>query len=221
MTRAIAFDLDGTLVDSVPDIAAAANATLRVLGLPERSTEQYRHWIGNGVVRLLARAITGTFEQEPPTELLQRARDQFETEYALTNGRWSRPYPHAEDTLATLSSQTPLACVTNKPYDFAVSLLRTHQLLEHFALTIGGDSLPQQKPHPAPFLHVAHHFGVEPGGVTVVGDSSNDVRAAQAAGCRVIAVSYGYNHGHEIRDESPDHVIDSLAVLPELIGAGG
>lgn len=216
--RPLAIDLDGTLVDSVLDIHAATNAVLQTLDLAPRSTEEIRAWVGNGSERLLARAITGSFDGDPPAEQLEAANHAFDKHYPQANGQFSQPYPGVVETLKQLiDAGTRMACVTNKPARFARHLLELHGLNRAFEFTLGGDSLSRRKPHPLPLLFVAGQFSIAPAALTLIGDSISDVRAARAAGCSIIAVSYGYNHGQDIRSEAPDAVIDGFAELPGLL----
>ena len=134
-----------------------------------------------------------------------------------TSGR-SAPYPGVIEGLESLTAAGyRLACVTNKAAQFTLPLLRDKGLLDLFALVVSGDTLPEKKPHPAPLLHAAAHFGVAPADALMVGDSVSDVKAARAAGFHIICVSYGYNHGRDIREASPDAVIDSLTELRTLL----
>jgi phosphoglycolate phosphatase len=215
---AITIDLDGTLVDSVPDLHASVNATLRTLELPERDLEQVRNWVGNGVERLLSRAITADFDGQLEQELLDRAQKIFLAHYVDFNGRFSHPYPGVIETLEALrKAGHRMACVTNKPATPARKLLAHHALERFFEFTLGGDTLSRKKPDALPLLFVAGQFSVAPASLTHIGDSVSDVQAARAAKCRIIAVSYGYNHGRDIHTEQPDHVVDSFTDLLELL----
>lgn len=216
--RLVLIDLDGTLVDSVPDLAAAVNRMLGELGRPPAPEDDVRNWVGNGAVRLVKRALVGAIDGEPDAEAFERAMPLFLDYYAEENCRHSRPYPTARATLERLAATgLRLACVTNKPAAFTLPMLEQLGLAEHFGLVVAGDTASAVKPDPAPLLHAMDFFKVPAGEALMVGDSVNDIQAARAAGMPVICVSYGYNHGQDIRLAAPDAVIDSLAELEQLI----
>lgn len=209
----IIFDLDGTLVDSAPDISLAVDATLTRLGRPPAGEEKVRQWIGNGAAMMVKRAIADNADPgqaEPLDEqIVQQAQDIFREEYSRVNGSSSRLYNGVCELLEdwrNLGAQ--LAIVTNKPKFFTDPLLASLGLDPHFSLVIGGDCLPERKPHPLPLLHVADTLGVTPSNALMVGDSSNDVYAARAAGMPVICRRDGYNHGEPIEAAEPDIIFD-------------
>jgi phosphoglycolate phosphatase len=211
----ILLDLDGTLVDSVPDLAAAVAAMMTNLGLPIRGEAQVREWVGNGMERLVRRALVGRLEGEPDETLFRQAFPLFQESYQRHNGTAARLYPGVRETLERLLAEGyPLGCITNKAHQFTLPLLRALGIEPCFRIVLSGDSLPEKKPHPLPLLHAAQQLGAAPENSLMVGDSVNDVRAARAAGFRIICVSYGYNHGRDIREARPDAVIDTL---PELL----
>jgi phosphoglycolate phosphatase len=214
----VLLDLDGTLVDSVPDLAFCVDAMMGRLGRPAHGEAAVRNWVGNGVERLVKRALVGQLDGEPTAEDYARAYPLFLDLYAEhTSGR-SKAYPGVREGLDFLrAAGYPLACVTNKAAQFTEPLLADLGLRDYFSLVISGDSLPEKKPHPLPLQHAAGHFGVAPSDALMVGDSVNDVTAARAAGFAIVCVSYGYNHGRDIRDAAPDAVIDSLAEIEALL----
>jgi phosphoglycolate phosphatase len=216
----ILLDLDGTMVDSVPDIAYCADRMLERLGREPAGEARVRHWVGNGVEWLVKRALTGELWEEPEGALFEQAMPLFLDLYRENTSARSRLYPSVRETLEVLQGMGyPLGCVTNKAAAFTEPLLRDLGIASFFRLIISGDTLPQKKPDPAPLLHAARHFGVPPGEALMVGDSISDVKAARAAGFHIVCVSYGYNHGEDIRSASPDAVIDVLAELPPLLQA--
>lgn len=216
--RLLLIDLDGTLVDSVPDLAAAVNRMLADLGRPAAHEDEVRNWVGNGAVRLVKRALVGALEGEPGAVDFERAMPLFLAYYAEENCRHSRPYPTVRATLERLAATgLQLACVTNKPADFTRPMLEQLGLADYFGLVVAGDTASAVKPDPAPLLHATDFFKVPAGDALMVGDSVNDIQAARAAGMPVICVSYGYNHGQDIRLAAPDAVIDALAELEQLI----
>jgi len=222
MPRLVLVDLDGTLVDTVPDLARCVDEMLATLNLPQRGEARVREWVGNGVERLVKRALTATQDGEPETALFERALPEFLTLYARHTSERSRPYDGAETLLGFFRKRgVPLVCITNKPGRYTEKLLADLHLLECFDLVLSGDSLERKKPDPLPVLHAAERFGVPPGESLLIGDSKNDVAAARAAGAHIVCVSYGYNHGEDIRAAEPDAVIDSLSELPGLLGDGG
>jgi phosphoglycolate phosphatase len=209
--KMVMIDLDGTLIDTVPDLAAAANRMLAELGRPTWDEEHYRRWIGNGVPRFVKRALTGEMLAEPEPALFEQALQVFRRHYAAAVSDLSRPYPGVIEGLEALKAAGfSLACITNKAEAFTLPLLRDLGLHGYFQLVLSGDSLPKQKPDPLPLQHACRHFGITPDHGVLVGDSSNDVQAARAAGMPVICVTYGYNHGHDIRESQPDLVVDRL-----------
>ena len=218
--RLIICDLDGTLVDSVPDLAHCVDNMLAALGREPAGEAKVRDWVGNGVERLVRRALVGQLEGEPDEADFQQAYPLFLECYAEHASRDSRCYPGVEAGLEALAARgLPLACITNKAERFTLPLLRDLGLSDHFGMVVAGDTLARSKPDPLPLLHVAEHYGVAPDGVLMVGDSVSDVKAARAAGVAVVCMSYGYNHGADIRDEGPDAVLDRLDELPGLLQA--
>ena len=150
--------------------------------------------------------------------LLERAKILLTDCYAEKPDESSRLYPGVTEGLDyTASLGCPIGLVTNKPGRFTVPLIQSLGIHHHFNIIVSGDTLPQQKPDPAPLLHCADRYGVEPARSVMVGDSVNDVAAARAAGMPVLCVSYGYNHGTDIRAHKPDAILDSLAELPSYL----
>ncbi|HFE38001.1 MAG TPA: phosphoglycolate phosphatase [Gammaproteobacteria bacterium] len=216
--KLVLIDLDGTLVDSVPDLAFAADAMMRELALPEPGEEAVRHWVGNGVERLVKRVLTGELHAEPDAALFEKAYPIYYAHYLAANGRYSRLYPGVKQGLALLKQKNlAIGCVTNKAESFTLPLLEAKGIRDYFGIVVSGDTLPQKKPDPAPLLHAAKHFGVSAEQSLMLGDSQHDVKAARNAGFRVVAVSYGYNHGQDIREANPDAVIDSFVALESLL----
>jgi phosphoglycolate phosphatase len=216
--KMVMIDLDGTLIDTVPDLAAAANRMLADLGRAVWDEAYYRAWIGNGVPRFVKRALTGEMLAAPEDKLYEQALTLFRMHYAAAVSELSRPYPGVVEALERLKAQGfSLACITNKAEAFTLPLLRNLDLYKYFQLVLSGDSLPKQKPDPLPLRHACEHFGIGSSHGVLVGDSSNDVQAARAAGMPVICVTYGYNHGHDIRQSLPDAVVDSLTDVPQYL----
>lgn len=213
--KLVLIDLDGTLVDSVPDLAYSVDQTMLRLGLPLRGEAAVRTWVGNGVKTLVERALTNDLHQPADPVALEQALAVFMEIYAENTSQRSRIYPGVLEGLDFLQScqALTLACVTNKAEQFTHKLLKDLGLFERFALIVSGDTLPEKKPHPLPLLYAAAQFKVSTSEAIMIGDSKSDVKAARAAGFKMIAVSYGYNHGEDIRNYQPDAVVDSLAEL--------
>lgn len=212
--QAVFFDLDGTLVNSVPDLADCIDSMLVQLGRQPVGESHVMAWVGNGLQRLIERALihTGTAD----TEKLKQARALFEACYAQHYARRSHCYAGVLPALDYLYDelQLPLACITNKAEAFTQPLLTALNLQAYFELTLSGDSLAEKKPHPLPLEQAAAAFNLNPAQTLMVGDSRSDVLAARAAGCMgVICTRYGYNHGRPIADEHPDALVDSLEAL--------
>ncbi len=219
-TEMVLLDVDGTLVDTVPDLAWSVDTMLQEIGLPVRGEDKVRGWVGNGIETLVKRALTDADDGEPEAELFDQAFPLFMDIYADNAARHSRFYPGVEDGLEYLKQgDYRLGCVTNKRARFTEILLRSLGIYDDFGIVICGDTLPKRKPDPLPLLHAAEFFEVTPENSLMVGDSINDVGAARAAGFNVLCVSYGYNRGVDIRDAGPDVVIDSLSELPDYLKA--
>jgi len=216
--KMVMVDLDGTLIHTAPDLANCANRMLRDLGRNDWPLEKVMTWIGNGVPRLVKRALTGEMMAEPDAALYDKALPLFDKHYAAAVSEFSRPFPGVVEGLDRLAAAGfQLACITNKAEAFTLPLLRNLGLHDYFKLVLSGDSLPKQKPDPLPLQHACRHFGIAPDHGVLIGDSSNDVQAARAASMPVICVTYGYNHGHDIRESHPDAVVGSLAEVPRYL----
>lgn len=223
LPRVVMFDLDGTLVDSLPDLAVAIDKMLADLGRAPAGIEAVRIWIGNGAKVLVRRALAGDLEHAQVDDreaalALELFNQHYASSHALT-----RIYPGVVETLKWLhKKRVKMALITNKPEQFVAPLLDELGLGRYFKWIIGGDTLPQQKPDPAALLFVMKMAKARPRHALFVGDSRSDVQAAKAAGVTCVAMSYGYNHGRPISEESPALVIDDLrALIPGCLGTGG
>jgi phosphoglycolate phosphatase len=216
--KMVLIDVDGTLVDSVPDLAYCVDEMMGQLGRAPHGEARVRDWVGNGVERLVRRALVGRLEGEPSAEEFARAFPLFLALYRENTAQRSRLYPGVREGLDYLKARGyRLGCVTNKAAQFTVPLLKAMGIYDEFGIVVSGDTLPVKKPDPGPLLHAAAHFGVEPAESLMLGDSRSDVTAARAAGFQVVCMSYGYNHGEDIRNYAPDAVIDSMAELATLV----
>lgn len=216
--KLIMIDLDGTLVDSVPDLAFCVDSMMEQLGRAPWGETRVRDWVGNGVERLVRRALIGQLDGEPEEADFERAYPLFVELYDHHNGERSRLYPGVEEGLDHMQSAGYIiGCITNKAAQFTLPLLKALQIHDRFAIIISGDTLPRKKPDPMPLLHAAEHFGTPVEACLMLGDSVSDVKAARAAGFQIICVSYGYNHGNDIRDAEPDAVIDSFVELQGIL----
>ena len=216
LPKLISIDLDGTLVDSVPDLAWAADRTLEAMGYPVRGVDKVRNWVGNGVPMLLRRAL-GDGDEDAVTDakVLAEARGHFDRFYRSHFATDSRVYDSVFETLQWFAARDiPLALITNKPIGFTEPMMIELELAPFFRWTLGGDSLDKAKPDPMPLLLVAAEAKLDPSQCLHIGDSSTDVKAAKNAGFASLAVSFGYNHGQPISDSNPDVVIDHWNELP-------
>jgi phosphoglycolate phosphatase len=208
--KAVLLDLDGTLLDTAPEIAAAANAMLAGQGLPALPAAQVRDFIGQGIPKLVERCLQAA-GLPLACARLEPALRGFGAHYAKLNGTMSRPFPGVLDGLARLrAAGLKLACVTNKASAFTHPLLERTALARFFDHVVTSDEAGARKPRPEPFLHACDALGVMPPEATVVGDSENDAAAARAAGCRMILVTYGYNEGRDVRLLACDALADTF-----------
>lgn len=218
LIKAVLIDLDGTLVDSAPDIVEASNRMLVELGAPTLSSAVVASFIGNGVPTLVQRLLHASPDMPRIDEAAARA--MFFRHYQETNGRFSRLFPGVQSGLVSLQQAGyRLACVTNKPMAYTEPLLRAFGLDRFLQAVVGGDSLARMKPDPAPLIHACGLLGVASGQTVMVGDSHVDVAAARAAGMRSFILRYGYPGPGGVASLEADVFIDSLTELPALLHA--
>ncbi len=210
--RAVLLDLDGTLLDTAPDIHAAACGMLRDLGRPELSLAEIRGYVGRGIPNLVKRVIAGALEAaDDPAPPPPDALASFKRHYAGANGRSARPFPGVMRGLAALKAKGfPLAVITNKAGAFTLPLLERTGLAPYFDAVVSGDLLPRAKPDAMPLVWACGRLGVSPADALIVGDSLHDFHAGRAAGCRVFLVPYGYNEGRDVRDLACDAIVSSI-----------
>lgn len=215
----LCFDLDGTLVDSVPDIANSVNHMLRELNLAPASEHQVRDWIGNGAAKLVERAVRYGKQQTAAEDIKPAlAEELFFSAYRKSTAKHTRIFPGAIDVLEHFQNrQIALACVTNKPREFTVPLLEQLSLHEYFQVCVCGDDTANKKPAAEPVLAAIEALGGRPDGGYMIGDSQTDILAAVNAGTGAIYVSYGYNRGLSVDQYQPIK-IDQLTQLIELFG---
>ncbi|AGO15399.1 phosphoglycolate phosphatase [Glaesserella parasuis] len=217
--KLIGFDLDGTLVNSLPDLALSLNSAFAEVGLPQASEELVLTWIGNGADVLFAKGMewTGKADEFSQDELAQIKR-RFGYFYGENVCNISKLYPNVKDTLEALKAQGYiLAVVTNKPTKHVLPVLQAFKIDHLFSEALGGQSLPQIKPHPAPLYYLCGKFGLYPHEMLFVGDSKNDILAAKAAGCKSVGLTYGYNYNIPISESEPDYVCEDFAEILKVI----
>jgi phosphoglycolate phosphatase len=208
--RAVLIDLDGTLLETGPDIVAAANRMLAELGRPALAESRASEFIGKGVANLVTRCLQ---ESQLPADAqaLAVALAIFERHYLAGVADRTRPYPGVIEGLERFARMgMPLGCVTNKAAMFTLPLLERTRLAGYFRVVVSGDTVEHKKPHPQPLLHAAAALGVAPADLLLIGDSANDVRAARAAGCPVFVVPYGYREGMSLEALAADRVVADL-----------
>src|SRR4051812_10449014 len=209
--KAVLIDLDGTLLDTAPDLAAAANRMLVALKMPTRSVHEISTYVGKGITRLVERALVGDLEGKPDAALLQRALPLFAAAYDEESGRHSRVFGGVMEGLEKMQSMRQrLACVTNKAERFTLPLLERMGLARYFEAVVCGDQVARGKPDPLPSLTACERLGIAPAEALVIGDSENDVAAARAGGMRIVCVSYGYREGRSIESLGADAIVADL-----------
>ncbi|MGL4517720.1 MAG: phosphoglycolate phosphatase [Shewanella sp.] len=212
--KAIAFDLDGTLIDSVPDLAVATQAALAELGLASCTEAQVRTWVGNGAEMLMRRAMSHALGEAVAQAALDAAMPVFMHHSQENLEKPSALYRDVHSVLQTLfEAGFKLAVVTNKPYRFTLPLLEAFNINEFFSLVLGGDSLAKMKPDPLPLQHLLAQWQLDTTELLMVGDSKNDILAAKAAGIASIGLTYGYNYGEDIGLAGPDAVCEQFSEL--------
>ena len=209
--NAVIVDLDGTLVDTLGDFAAALGLTLAELGRPPVARADIERMVGKGSEHLIRSVLAHV---GAPAGLYEPAWAAYQRHYLAINGQHAAVYPGVVDGLQGLrDAGLPLACLTNKPTAFARPLLAAKRLDGYFGHVFGGDAFERKKPDPLPLLRTCEALGTAPARTLMLGDSSNDAAAARAAGCPVVLVTYGYNHGEPIRAVDADQFIDALTEL--------
>ena len=215
------FDFDGTLIDSVPDLADATNAMLTTLGKKPYPLDIIRNWVGNGSKMLVERALVGkveVLEGELDKESVDHAEQVFFDVYKNISGSKTVAYPDVDNGLRKLQAAGfKLALVTNKPIRFVPKILQSFGWQDLFSEVLGGDSLPTKKPDPAPLLHVCNALNFNPAQAVMIGDSRNDILAGQNANMDTLGLSYGYNYGQDIRELNPTEAFDDFASLVAYI----
>ena len=217
--RAAIIDLDGTLVDTVGDFEVALNAMLAEFGLAAVTRAFIGRTVGKGSEHLISRTLAQV--GAPPT-LYDQAWACYQRHYLRVNGLHSEVFPGVQAGLVALAARGwPLVCLTNKPTAFARPLLAAKGLAPFFAHVFGGDAFARKKPDPLPLLQACQALGTEPRHTLRVGDSRNDAAAARAAGCPVVLMSHGYNHGEPVEAVGADAVFDRLDELTAWLSLEG
>lgn len=217
--RAVLFDLDGTLLDTIADLADAANLMLAELGRPPRGVAEVHSFVGKGIPNLVRRCLTeGTSASEAE---IDTAVAVFRRHYAVVNGVSTTIYPGVVETLQTLRGRDiRLAVVTNKAAAFTLPLLERMDIAHYFDTVVSGDTLPVKKPDPATVRLACARLGVAPGEALMIGDSANDALAAQGAGMPVLLVTYGYSEGLPVDTIECDGLLsNALEVLDHIVTA--
>lgn len=216
--RAAIIDLDGTMLDTMGDFVVALTAMRAELDLGPVTAAQVEPMVGKGSENLVRRVLALDFDEAGVERLFAQAMESYQRHYIAINGQHSEVYDEVEAGLQAMrAAGLRLACVTNKPLAFAQPLLALKGLAGYFEVLYGGDSFEKKKPHPMPLLKACEFFGLAPAQVVAIGDSSNDAEAARAAGCPVLTVPYGYNHGVGIHETDSDGIVDTLLFAAELI----
>lgn len=216
--RGALFDLDGTLLDTAGDLAAAANRMLAALERAERPPAEIASYVGKGIRRLVERCLTGELDRRANPELLERALELFSEAYDEESGRHATVYPGVMAGLDALEAEgILLGCVTNKTARFSLPLLERMGFADRFKVVVSGDSVERTKPDPMPYTYACQRLALEPAEAVAVGDSENDVISARAAGLRVLCVPYGYREGRPVESLGADAIVPDLKAVAEFL----
>jgi phosphoglycolate phosphatase len=216
--RGVIIDLDGTMLHTAQDLHIAVNRMREGLGLAPLNLETAISFVGKGADNLVRKAIGVDFSENEVKQRFAEAMALFEQHYFDVNGEFASAYPGVHEGLQEMQAKgLRMACVTNKPIAFTLPLLKKTGLHDYFEIIYGGDSFAKKKPDPMQLLQVCADFELKPAQVVAIGDSINDSQAARAAGCKVLAVPYGYNHGQAIQDVDSDGIVSSLLEAAHLI----
>ena len=209
--ESVTFDLDGTLLDTIADLAEACRLMLDEIGAPPRTQTEVHNFVGKGMAVLVERCLT--HEHAPSVEKLHEAIEAFKRHYVTVNSKFTLIYPGVIEGLqAWKASGIKMGVVTNKPGMFTEMLLDRMGMTDYFDVIVSGDTTAHKKPHPEPILHACRLFNVRPDRNLHIGDSSNDIHAAHAAGCQAYAVPYGYNEGVPVDSADYDALVSDLLV---------
>ena len=214
--KLLIFDLDGTLINSALDLALAVNYMLEQIKRDTFDESIIHGWVGNGALTLVKRALSGSRELDGSLDegTIEKTLKIFLDYYEKNLCNETVPYPHVKETLHALKEQGyTLAIVTNKPYPFVSPILERLDMESLFILILGGDSLPKKKPHPLPLLHVCETLRYDVSSSVMIGDSKNDILAANACGMDSVGVTYGYNYGEDIGVHKPTVIVDDFGEL--------
>ncbi len=213
--QSVTFDLDGTLLDTIADLAEACRLMLDEIGAPQRTPAEVHSFVGKGMAVLVERCLT---HDKPPTaEALHAAIESFKRHYTEVNGRFTQIYPGVREGLqAWKAGGLKMGVVTNKPGMFTEALLDRMGMSGYFDVVVSGDTTAHKKPHPEPILHACRLFGVRPDRNLHIGDSENDIHAARAAGSPAFCVPYGYNEGKQVDSADCDALVSDLLAAYRL-----
>jgi phosphoglycolate phosphatase len=218
--QAAIIDLDGTMLHTVPDFELALNGMRAEFGLAPIDQQTIEPMVGKGSEKLIRDVLALDYDAPRIDAVFDEAMAGYQRHYLSINGERATLFPDVIEGLRALQALgLRLACVTNKPTAFTLPLLERKGLSPFFELVYGGDSLPKKKPDPLPLLQVCRDFGLAPDQVVAIGDSSNDAEAARAAGCFVLTVPYGYNHGMPVQSINSDGIVDSLLEAAKMVSA--
>lgn len=216
--HAVILDLDGTLIDSVPDLDAALNGMLQEMGLPAIDEASIRMFVGKGTPHLVKSTVSAYLDEKDTAKVLDEALTLFYKHYRTVNGERSHMYPYVREGLEQMATKKlKIACVTNKPSVFTEPLLAKNGIYPFFDVIYCADTFPKKKPDPFPMMMACRKFGLLPNQVVAIGDSENDAKAARAAGCVLFMVPYGYNYGIPVENLRPDAVVPDLSQAAGLI----
>jgi len=216
--KAAIIDLDGTMLDTAPDFHHSVNRMRAELGLAPLDVETIKRFVGKGTENLMRRVLAVDLDEQGVERHFEQALASYSRHYLAINGDYATLYPGVIEGLEAMRDKgLRLACVTNKPIAFTLPLLEKKGLAGYFDVVYGGDSLPKKKPDPYPLQKVCTDFALAPREVVAIGDSSNDAEAARAAGCWVLNVPYGYNHGESIQNVDSDGIVATLLIAAHTI----
>lgn len=216
--NAVIIDLDGTMLDTAPDFLVAINRMRNDLSLTPITLDMVKSMVGKGSENLITRVLSLGFDEAGVQRHFAQGMASYQRHYLDINGDHSTLYPEVIEGLQAMQTMgLRLACVTNKPLAFAIPLMQKKGLSSYFELIFGGDSFPRKKPDPQPLLEVSKQFEIAPTHILAIGDSSNDAIAARAAGCPVLTVPYGYNHGEAVQTIQSDGIVGTLLEAARLL----